>query len=458
MIGYRFEITILLFSIVLGVEISWAQNLNAHGAVRQVQKQDRIVQVELADAVFPLNGTTGSLYQTQEIGGQRRRVTLADIEVKEVQGGIALCEIVQRGDQSSLMGTSVRFDAIKPILRITTNIGNMSVRINGNSYKSDQAGTVTVPLDPGTHQVRAFRPGYEASTRSITLAAGERRRLSLELQPGPSFQARDNGGTLYLPGGPRFDLSGIRGGQYVRGDWYGGGLQDQQPARTISVSGFRISDTEITVAQFRSFVESTGYTTDAERLGKCWTTNNQDQLTARTGATWRDPGFSQSDDHPVVCVSWRDARQFAEWVGGRLPTEAEWEYAARARGRKIRYPWGNNMDGSALNFADQNTSFPWADATSDDGFERTAPVGSYVANGVGLHDMAGNVAEWTQDWYQPDYYAESAQDNPAGPGSGDARVVRGGGWNDALTQCLPTYRRSVDPGLPTDAIGFRIVR
>jgi formylglycine-generating enzyme required for sulfatase activity len=168
----------------------------------------------------------------------------------------------------------------------------------------------------------------------------------------------------------------VGGGSYERGDWRGGGYSDQKPVRTVSLSGFTISQREITVSQFRGFVEDTDYTTTAEEYG-CWTTNSEGELTKDDEATWRNPGFSQTGDDPVVCVSWRDAQAFADWVDARLPTEAEWEYAARAGGRKIIYPWGNTFEGDTLNFADRRVAFSDSDVSADDGHKRTAPVGSY---------------------------------------------------------------------------------
>src|SRR5262249_15422458 len=154
---------------------------------------------------------------------------------------------------------------------------------------------------------------------------------------------------------------------------------------------------------------------------------------------WRNPGFEQTDDHPVVEVSWNDAAQFCDWARKktgkaiRLPTEAEWEYACRAGGR-TRYFFGDNEEELAqyANVADasfrQLTGKNWG-IRADDGYAFTAPVGTFKPNGFGLYDMHGNVLQWCQDWYDKDYYTKSPKKDPQGPSSGENRVGRGGAWN-----------------------------
>jgi formylglycine-generating enzyme required for sulfatase activity len=217
------------------------------------------------------------------------------------------------------------------------------------------------------------------------------------------------------------------------------GSADARPPHRVEItSPFRMSAHEVTVQQFRLFVEATGYQTDAERLGGAWRASNRDSL--RTpNLTWRNPGFEQTDDHPVVNVSWNDAQAFAEWVGGRLPTEAEWEYAARAGVKSPKLPgeW-------------QETT--WYAENANGG---THPVGQKAPNEWGLHDVQGNVWEWVQDWYSPGYYQKSPKQSPRGPESGQLRVCRGGSWHND-TCWLPTRNRA-SPTYRANNIGFRVV-
>jgi len=218
-------------------------------------------------------------------------------------------------------------------------------------------------------------------------------------------------------------------------------FDDEHPQHTVYVSEFWIDKTEVTNAQYRKCVEA----------GVC---------RAPTTCYWGEPTYSDSSkaDHPVVCVSWQDAKTYCEWAGKRLPTEAEWEKAARGTdGRK--YPWGNSFDGSRVNFCDVNCEFNWKDSNADDGYQRTAPVGSYPqgASPYGALDMAGNVWEWCQDWYDEGYYASSPQRDPQGPSSGSYRVVRGGSWFFNVRGVRAPNRLRLGPDGRSYYFGFRCV-
>jgi formylglycine-generating enzyme required for sulfatase activity len=214
-------------------------------------------------------------------------------------------------------------------------------------------------------------------------------------------------------------------------DWF----TDEQPVHAVELTnGFWIDQTEVTNAQYQRCVEAE----QCDAPG-CW---NRDDLS----------GPAQ----PVVCVTWRQARDYCEWAGGRLPSEAEWEYAARGpEGR--RYPWGDEFDGARLNYCDTACERDWADGSFDDGYTYSAPVGSYPtgASWCGALDMAGNVWEWVEDWHAN--YLGGEQTNPVGPDFGTNRVARGGAWRHDRSRARGAERSWDGPGFVSNYHGFRCV-
>ena len=245
---------------------------------------------------------------------------------------------------------------------------------------------------------------------------------------------------------------------------------DYAPRHQVKIDAFYLDAHETTVEQFANFVEETGYISTVESkgkqyavvegsnflFGKSWQSDTVEE------ADWRHPrGRSQtvSESHtklPVVQVSWFDAHQYCQWTGKRLPTEAEWEYAARA-GTSTKHWWGNvepteqvgNIpDVQFRSIFSGNIEFEKV----DDGFARSAPVGSFPPNPWGLFDMAGNVWEWTNDWYDPRTYLEKTQRNPNGPATGNEKVKRGGSW---FSYKELKVRSSQPPEDSDDRTGFR---
>ncbi len=230
-------------------------------------------------------------------------------------------------------------------------------------------------------------------------------------------------------------------------------LGEEQPAHLVSLDGFWIDRTEVTNAQYRHCVEA----------GGCRAPNECDR-----GEGKPTFGDRSKDDHPVVCVDWYGAQDYCAWAGGRLPTEAEWEYAARGPQDHF-FPWGNAwgeaLDSPRANLCDVNCPSDERDAGYDDGYARTAPAGNYPdgASWCGAQDMAGNVAEWVQDWYQWDYYQRSKARNPSGPDQPAenygqaARVRRGGGWDYSWFLVRVTDRSLDVPDARESELGFRCV-
>jgi formylglycine-generating enzyme required for sulfatase activity len=172
---------------------------------------------------------------------------------------------------------------------------------------------------------------------------------------------------------------------------------NEKPVHTVYLDAFYIDKYEVTNAQYRKFMDATEY---------------------KAPACWDDSKFN-APGHPVVSVSWDDAVAYAKWAGKRLPTEAQWEKAARGGLVGKKYPWGDELTHDYANYSGTGGRDKW---------EYTSPVGSFPPNGYGLYDMAGNVWEWCADWYDKDYYKNSPKQNPKGPDSGNIRVLRGGSW------------------------------
>ena len=238
---------------------------------------------------------------------------------------------------------------------------------------------------------------------------------------------------------------------------------DESPQHTVYLDAFWFDQTEVTVEMFRSFVEATGYETTAEEVGwgSPWTDGPMEEEWPHVpGTDWQHPhgpeSFAQGN-HPVVQVTWLDAAAYCEWAGGSLPTEAQWERAARGDEGWI-WPWGNNYNGFVGNFCDAQCPVDrWNDASYEDGYALTAPVGSFPggASPYGALDMAGNVWEWVADWYDEDYYENSPTENPLGPSFGVARTQRGGAWIDNESWVRTTVRHATPPRNLADDLGFR---
>ncbi|WP_246262717.1 formylglycine-generating enzyme family protein [Arthrobacter mobilis] len=283
-----------------------------------------------------------------------------------------------------------------------------------------------------------------------------------------------------MPGPVHEDVL-LPAGSFRMGDAFGEGYpaDGEGPVHDVVLPAFRMDVTAVTNRQFAAFVAATGYRTDSERYGTSAVFHLQVQAAPQDilgpaagtpwwlsvrGADWAHPAgplshWEQIPDHPVVQVSWNDAEAYCRWAGRRLPTEAEWEYAARGGLDGRRYPWGDELNGPAGEHLCNiwQGEFPRTN-TEADGFLATAPVRSFPPNGYGLYEVSGNVWEWCSDWFLPKYYRTAPAENPQGPTIGRGRVMRGGSFLCHDSYCnryRVAARSSNGPDSASSNCGFR---
>ena len=264
---------------------------------------------------------------------------------------------------------------------------------------------------------------------------------------------------VYIPAG-EFPMG--YEGEVFAGDKYA----NQFPSHVVYLDEYWMDKTEITNGMFSKFVNATQYTTEVEKIGNGYVASNAAVYWEKVdGATWKTPrgpgsSISRMENHPVVLVTWNDANAYCKWAGRRLPTEAEWEKAARGTDMRM-YPWGNeDPSGELANFPDINLDnelkLEWLNTEIDDGFAFTAPVGSYPkgASPYGILDMAGNVWEWVSDWAGV-YVAEDAPSrDPTGPSSGEYHVIRGESWDMNYGNAAVDHQADLPDGRSA-SLGFR---
>ena len=256
----------------------------------------------------------------------------------------------------------------------------------------------------------------------------------------------------------------------------------ESPVREIVLSSFYIDLCAVSNAQFGKFVAATNYVSEAEEIGWAYVFYREASAKAKKavqgraagtewwlgveGACWKCPegpgsNIRKRGDHPVVQISWRDTNAFCDWAGKRLPTEAEWEFAARGGLEKKTYPWGDDLTPGGKHFCNiWQGKFPTFNSGAD-GYIGTGPVQSFAPNGFGLYNMSGNVWEWTSDWFSPTHHADCSRENPTGPESGEMKVIKGGSYMCHASYCNRyrcAARTANTPDSATSHCGFRCAR
>lgn len=309
-------------------------------------------------------------------------------------------------------------------------------------------------LEVGYYDLEMRYPSGEKETKNIRVLAERELEVAFTWTPLPPSM---------------IELVRVAGGSFLMGSpsSEAGSDTDERPQHRVTVSSFMIGKYEVTVGEFRAFVKATGYSTEAETGDGAYVWTGS-EWKKRADANWNNPGFEQTDRHPVNCVSWNDAVAYCNWLsskqglqkvytingtdvradlsknGYRLPTEAEWEYAARGGSQSRGYQYSGSNDGGQVGWYPGNSG------------STTHAVGTKVPNELGLYDMSGNVWEWCGDWYGS--YSGSQQAYPMGASSGNSRVIRGGSWYSSGTELCSANRNFSVQGYRSSILGFRVLR
>lgn len=362
-------------------------------------------------------GTTppaGLEFDSLEAKSYKLRITAQNYEPYESE--VTLAPTEEKTVEAVLVSRSISVSSTPPGARVL---------VNGET--KGQTHCLVTGLAPGKYPVKVTKEGYEDFSTEVAVELGQVASVNAELIALPEgfgylggvnaqgfkqYRNLKDGSTLIeIPSGD-FTM-GANDGESV-----------EKPARQVTLTKYYISQYEVTVVQFKRFCEARGRPMPAQ------------------------PSWSQGDNFPVVNVSWEDALAYCDWAGLRLPTEAEWERAARGtEGR--RYPWGNEWDASKCNSKEKG-----------DGFDFATPVGNFPqgVSPCGACDMAGNVSEGCQDWFFENYYKVSMPVNPKGPLMGKERVVRGGGWDSLAKEFRATNRGKIRPEAKSESFGFRVAK
>ncbi len=402
-------------------------------ATRRRSSSDAYVQVlrsEVVDNNFSGLGNFNVKMNVELQGNLKRNegCELLGLDKRYCVGNVATVEeVVNNADSSVATDESVMHE-----LTVRSNVYDDEVFIDGVSYGSTR---LQIMLPSGEHDIEVVKRGYEPHRQTVNLKESQTLKVDLE-RAQYTFSKGERIQDILAGDIPGPDLVVVPAGNFRMGDITGLGLDNERPVTTRDIgNSFGISENEVTVGAFQTFVEATSYVTDAEKTKGCAYYENG-KAVFEEQRNWRSPGFVQNENHPAVCISVNDAQAFVDWLSEasghvyRLPTEVEWEYAARA-GKESDYWWGEGVGTDNANCGWCGSQ--WSNVSS-------APVGSFERNDYGLFDTVGNVWEWT---------SSSAQ---------SGAVVRGGAWNFAPRLARASTRMELDPDFRSNYIGFRVLR
>ena len=433
--GFRFGVPPVSEKLTGKLEnLSRYNGLNVHEdyfdeAMHRLRTQ--YLNIPLDTVLHPLSADAQKMVREEQVAADRALERIEDIKelVKQTEEKpIALAEPDPLPALKAAVPVAIPHFKIRLIGGLIGSVLLLALVVWGaSSLLNNQLTTVPTSLSTETNSLLATHSPQPTKTNTSSLT--ETFPPTPPLGIGSTLiSSKDNMVLLFVPAG-----------EFIMGS--DAGAADERPAHTVYLDSFWIDRNEVTNAMY----------------ARCVNANLCNQP-AGTNSYSQDEYFGtpEYDNYPVVYVTWNDAADYCTWANRRLPTEAEWEKAARGENAFV-YPWGNDFDGTKANFCDQNCSFDWADKSFDDHFADTAPVGSYP-NGIspyGALDMAGNVWEWVADWYGDTYYVSSPSSNPLGPDSGQDGVVRGGAWNADSNYVRSALRFRLDPASTLDDVGFR---
>ena len=427
------------------------------GGTYEVLARNRLTQLRRAAAVTPAPARENTA-ERQEARLELRRADRRLIQLGLAAGGFA------PGPADGVFGSGTR-QAIKrwQASRGKESTGHLDAEAAASLLA---AGRQRQAEDAERQQAEAKRQQAEAKRQQAQREAAKRAeqqaeaaRKKLEQVPGTVFRDCD-----YCP-----EMVTVAKGWFLMGSPPGQWDADEGPQHKVTIGRtFAVGVHEVTRGEYARFVADTNYAMG----NSCYVKNDNTRgggrkWVERSGRTWRNPGFRQTDRHPAVCISWDDAQAYVAWLSRRtgqhyrLLSESEWEYAARAATRTARF-WGESSSGQCryANGSDASSDFD-DNVGCNDGHTRTSPVGRYGQNNFGLHDVLGNVWEWTQDCWHDEYDGAPADGRPwerAGRGNCNLRVSRGGAWATRPSSLRTAFRNRMPPDLRHSAFGFRVAR